>query len=341
MGTIFAMEIGTEGTGPNRWSIWFPIRLAPPYQVEPGSKSLNGRSISFQPRGGLNVVEVCSFGSECEAKDFLQRIRGALMLWGVERGVGLVFPNEMQTVQLFEPPAPGIDNPNFGAICKKVGWEKVDGFYDLDKPAILPQHKRLIRFVMGQAKMFVTGKAERVIWELLPSLLLGNIDSVPSSGKLALAIETYLSSLFVIGEKARLLELTTVLEILAPRSGIGPQATDVLSALLIEASRRRDAVKQNVDKYREIDRLVNRVGNLDKDSIKDSLRTWTRDVCTRLEGRDPDGEAAHVARYYDVRSHLVHSGSAEDQRIRDALAWLTKFVPEVLALLIKEAASAA
>ena len=340
MGTLFSLEIGTEGSGPERWSIWLPVRLVPSYQLQPGSVVLRDQSISFGTRDEFTIIEVRTFDREVEAQDFVRRLRGALLLWAIEKKIGLLLPQDLQELQLFNPPAPGIDNPNFGAICKNVGWQQVDGSYDVDRAAILPQHKRLVRFATGQARVFVTAKADQTAAALFPILELANIGGIQSTARLSLAAETYLSSLFPIGVKARLLELTTVLEILAPTPDVGPEAEHILSAALAEAKHSRNALGADHPEIHDIDRLVSRIGSLRSESIKESLRIWTRSVSTRLSGWDPDKAAADVSSHYDVRSQLLHSGSAPDSQVQAALQWLTEFVPAALALLIREAAIA-
>ena len=342
MGTIFSIEIGTEGRGPERWSVWLPIELAPSYRIKPGSATLGGKSISIESRNGFTVIEVRAFNREDEAIDFLQRLRGAVLLWGIQGKIGLIVPQGVQKLQLFDPPAPGIDNPNFGDMCRHAGWEKVHGSYDVDEPAILPQHKRLTRWVMGRANAYVTTTVEQASAQLLPSIELPKIAVIESTGRLTLAAETYLASLFPISAKARLLELTTVLEILAPTPAIGSTASDALAAALAEAKRSRIALAADRPDHPDLgdlDRLLSRLGQLKRESIKESLRIWTRGVCAGLPGREPDQAAAEIDKHYDVRSKLIHDGAASDADIEAALSWLSDFVPTVLALLIREAAS--
>lgn len=338
MGTIFSIEIGTEGRGPERWSVWLPIELAPSYRIKPGSATLGDKSISIESRNEFTVIEVHAFDREDEAIDFLERLRGAVLLWGIQGKIGLTVPQGVQRLQLFDPPAPGIDNPNFGEMCRSVGWEYVDGSYDFGEPAILPQHKRLTRWVMGRANAYVTTTAEQTSGRLLPLIELPKIGAIQSAGKLVLAAETYLASLFPISGKARLLELTTVLEVLAPTPDVGSEPGAVLAAVIAEAKRSRAALPTDHPALRDVDRLLSRLGQLKSESIKESLRIWTRAICARLPGRDPDQAASDVARHYDVRSKLVHDGSAPDADIQAALEWLSEFVPAVLELLIREAA---
>jgi hypothetical protein len=138
MGTIFSVEIGTEGRGPERWSVWLPIELASNYRISPGSATLGDKTISVQPRDEFTVFEVRDFDREADANGFLHRLRGALLLWGIQGKMGLIVPQWTQRLQFFDPPAPGIDNPNFGEMCRDAGWEQLDGSYDIGDPAILP-----------------------------------------------------------------------------------------------------------------------------------------------------------------------------------------------------------
>jgi hypothetical protein len=87
-----------------------------------------------------------------------------------------------------------------------------------------------------------------------------------------------------------------------------------------------------------VDRLLDRLCGLKKESIKESIRIWTATICSKLQGYDGAKAAADISRHYDVRSKLLHAGSAPECEIKSALDWLTEFIPAVLALLVSEAA---
>lgn len=136
-----------------------------------------------------------------------------------------------------------------------------------------------------------------------------------------------------------MLDLTTVLEILAPTHDIGTESNAVLAGARAEAKLRRAALPSDHPELRDVDRLLSRLGKLKTESIKESLRIWTRTTCARMPAWDPQEAASAVAQHYDARSDLVHEGTAPEADIQEALQWLSEFVPAVLTLLIREAAA--
>ncbi len=334
MGTLFSMTLGTAGSGPERWSIWLPIRMTSTFRVQDGTAELGSRRVSFTPCDAGLVIEVQDFASDIDARDFLSDMWGALLIWGVWNRAGIILSRSVQDLHFFKQTlSPG------GALeplCRKRGWDGLDGAYDASAVAVLPQHKRLLRESVGGMTVIRSAPATKAAEQLAQALGMPAIRDVATSGFLSLAAETYLSSLFAASPRARLLELTTVLEILAPGREIDPPLQLALDAALSAAKAHSRDCALNGD---SLNRLLSRLGGLKRDSIKECVRAWTRSVCLKLGGWDVEQAVRDASRHYDTRSLLVHEGTAPAQDIEAALAWLSRFVPDALSLSMMEVAN--
>lgn len=336
---LFSVSIGSAGTGEPRYSLWFPITLTSTATIATGSEPLPGSELVLQIHSleGVTVFQLHGFTTADEARTAIDPFRGALMLWGVEKRLGLSLPKEEQEIKFFPQPVQGIGNKNFGVICEKVGWDTVDGHYDIDQVAVLPEHKRLVRWAMGTPRVTIGTDARNVARDLAEVMRLPSIMSLPKTEPLALAVETYLATQFPISRRARFLEMVTVLEIIATAPPLPTEAARVLTEVLQLVKSQRDAHPKPSSEHKEIGRLLDRLGNLRKESIKESMRHLTRWASARL-GLNTDEAVTTIGELYDRRSYLVHDGLWTDRALGDDLAWLSDFVPKVLALLMRDQA---
>src|SRR5262249_42879746 len=102
----------------------------------------------------------------------------------------------------------------------------------------------------------------------------------------------------------------------------------------------RDVHSKNSPEWHDIDYLLARVGNLQREAIGAGLRKCASNIASRhaqLGDAREIGERLQVA--YNVRSTLLHEGRTND--ISRSLGFLREFVPRLLEALYSEVAGVA
>jgi len=168
---------------------------------------------------------------------------------------------------------------------------------------------------------------------------LPNIKDVSTDKKLCLAIQIYSSFSFEITDASKLIKLVTVLESLLPEEKISDDANRALKAAKNLIKLERDATKEKDKPYDEIEKLINRIGNLSKQSIGQCLVIYLNKISISIPSLLVDEELIKkLKKAYDIRSRMLHDGEFDEETLSQAVNTLSVFIPKLLTALYKEAA---
>lgn len=217
---IFGWERGSSGTEPERYTLRLPLTVSPRSKVpcmsdvEMGSYHCTIRQEEF-----VHVIEVSGFSTSSDAREYAKRLCGACAWFDLKHHVGVRNSSAISDVELYDKPQPVSDESNLAPVTKKVGWDAIDGGYNHDVAVVVPEHKRLIRWIMGRARMTISPTDSRTAATLLEALDFPTIERVLDDDNLRLALELFSGSFFERSDNAQFLLLITTLEMLARITG--------------------------------------------------------------------------------------------------------------------------
>jgi hypothetical protein len=162
------------------------------------------------------------------------------LLWIVVKfRLGLIFESTAEDMKLLETPITIAPDSSFARLANSAGWPDVDGFYSAAKTVIIPEHKKLIREMMGRPTLIIGIGFANLVEALEEGLRYEKPDNVLTNRKLRLALEVYASSFFESSESARFLTLMTVLEALAEPALRPGLIIDCVDGLIEQVQSRR------------------------------------------------------------------------------------------------------
>lgn len=342
---LFAISPGSSGDGPPRFVASVPFVLAP------GAKLQVAQTLTCQLGAEVVTIErmqlryVASLGPFDDAKDAeagLERLCAALLWLSLELSVGLRYPKDRGTVQLYESPVPVPPTEPMAYIGRVTGWTEIDGSYDGDTPTIRPDHKRLTRFEPGQANITVGIGSPNFMSKIEEALRLPNISTVAANPKLRLAIELYASHRFEVSYSAKFIALVTALEALLADTPVSNASQDAVAAAEAAALSARDNYAKESDEWHDIERLLNRLRMLRNEAIGTSLRRFTAAAIIRNPGLGDKAETLMQLRdAYSLRSRLLHDGQVNSSDLARSFEFLQSFVPNLLRQLFIEGSNLA
>jgi hypothetical protein len=183
----------------------------------------------------------------------------------------------------------------------------------------------------------LTMPGERLVAEVADGLKLAT-ESVAADERLSLAIDLYAASLWENSSAARVISLSSTLEVLVEPAAVQPFVATHLEAALAFLAQRRDPRTENIEQRSELDRLYSRVADLRNESISRRLRAYVVAHAHAL-GESEDQVARNIAHAYGTRSSLLHDGHALAKDIQAASVWLSNAVPKLLENRIERVSS--
>jgi hypothetical protein len=332
---IFAISVGSDGTGVDRFVLYVPFELAPGCKIsriDPSvSHNLCGYDLRFEELTHFCALTVGPFNTEDAAREFFSKLRSGLLWASLKNKAGIGYRKSIGDVKLYEEPITVTETGNLAFLLKSPGWMALDGDYKADQTVIRPEAKKLTRLEMGRGSVELGTPAPAFAECIAEALSFGSPESVLFDEKLSLAIELYSTSFFELSNNAKFIRLVTVLEALTPGS-------DVPKVCKVALTGAKNAVKEARKKHcvgseerANLDHLLSRLGSLREQAIGTSMRLYVSEVVRQ----NPDlGDAEEVSdklrAAYEHRSRLLHDGHANEDAVREALTFLRDFLPKFL-----------
>lgn len=334
---MFSFSIGSRGNMTESYTVRIPFVLEPGRTLKVGEENrfdLQGHTCEVAQGHNQYTLIVRGFDTEEDALSFLPKACAGLIWFGLKRSIGLQFNPDPSEVTLFPEPKPIADKSNLKSLATKQGWETTDGHYDANRTVVVPEHKRLISFMPGQASVRMDSPVSMLAEGMAEGIADGQPQRVMRNEKLRLACEVYLSSHFESSTSASFLSRITVLELLAPDTPASGPLQEMVDRYIAEA---RAAKRKQGDEYpalsKEIDSLLGRLENLKTQSIGNSVCDLVRQNLP--PDQNPENTAREVKKLYDLRSRMVHEGGGDTDAIRQGNNRLNTIVPILLQELFK------
>lgn len=339
------MRAISRGRDPVDYSIWFPFFLSATGALDevqgpdtPASIMIGGHSGSLHNEGFHYVLRVPGFPSYEEAARFALTLGTGLILFVLERRVGVRFS---------EPPLePAGTRFSIGTLLKgatDLSWDvlhdegkppmfEVEGVIDTFRPYVIPEHRKIV--TSGSVQF-------DPVWLHGRGLLARSIDeacSLEAPGRvfteerLLLALGAFSTAYSTHLPTMRFLNLFTSLETLSEPRGCGEVVGAVLDEMIALVGDRK---RGSPSAASELDSLKMRLGSLRQTSIRDAMSELITPYAATPPGESwPSGSQTTrnaVERIYRIRNRLVHSGQMGDENdFRDCLSSLETIAARIL-----------
>jgi len=101
---IFALSVGSDGKGPDRFVLYLPFSFAPGRTISSIDPSISHEVIGYELRleklVNFYALTVGSFEAESDAKDFFPKLHSSLLWASLKDTVGISFPKSLIDVKL-------------------------------------------------------------------------------------------------------------------------------------------------------------------------------------------------------------------------------------------------
>jgi hypothetical protein len=217
---------------------------------------------------------------------------------------------------------------------QELAWDTLDGHCDVDKLVIIPENKRLTRWDDEKATITFGLGVDNFLEDLNYSLSLPNIEDVSTDKKICLAIQTYSSFSFEITDTSKLINWLQYLNQTFQRRKISDDANRALKAAKNLIKLERNAAKEKDKPYDEIEKLINRIGNLSKQFISQCLVTYLNKISISIPSLLVNEELIkQLKKAYDIKSRMLYDGDFDEETLSQAVTTLSVFIPKLLTAL--------
>jgi len=335
---IFSFSIGTSGTGDQAYSLHVPLVLASGTKINfEGQRhvgEIDGLTVILEKHHYQYSLKISAFESIGEAQKFLEKILASLRWISLKYNLGIKFPKEIQEGRIYAKPIMVTEESNMYEIVRSAGWDAVDGDYDVDKLAIIPEHKRLTRWEPGQAKITLGHAPEAFINDLQQCLQFPFLENIIVHKKLCLAIELYAAYSFEVTSSGKFVKLITVLESLLPDKRIPDDSLSLLLRAKGFLKEERKTIKTSGGNTDSIDHLISRLGGLSKQSIGYSIGSYVSNLLEEFPDLGSSEEIVpKLKAAYNIRSRLLHDGEVDEDALKANISRLSDLIPKMLTKL--------
>lgn len=333
------MDPGADPTSSEKYTVYLPFQLARNQSVE-GNESADivaeSRRLTLQAGGFRATIRFGPFPTEEAAQAGFLSLRRALLVVAAEKRLGLRVDDETEVVVLLDEPLEVAESSPVYELWQSRGWTHVDGYVDGNKPAILPEHRRILITSTGAPTIMSSIQASDFLQWVVESGALAEGYVLPP--KVDLALEVYGSVGFEEEPHSKFLRMVTILEILAPKRKCDePILSIVLGLQEIVVDRHRSA-ENGSEEARLLEQLKSRLGSLKRISIGEGVRTFVQYLAPTLSAHgEVQDQVDRIDEYYGLRSDLLHDGIADDETLADGVRWLSAYLPDALRAIVSGA----
>ena len=317
---IFACSVGTSGHGEHLYSLHIPLVLSSGRKLDfEGHEymgEIDGLTVILEKHHYLYSLKVSAFESVGQAQEYLDKLLAALRWISLKRNLGMKFPKETQELGIYDEPIMVSEESNLYDIVQNAGWEAVDGHYDVDKLAIIPEDKRLTRWEAGRAAIILGLRPKVFVDDLQQCLQFPSLSNINGHRKLCLAIELYASYPFEVTVSGKFVKLITVLESLLPEISIPDDALTLLINAKNKMKEERKSIKKEGKNTDSIDHLISRLRLLFKQSIGYSIESYVSNLLEEFPDLGLSEEIVpKLKTAYGIRSKLLHDGEVDEKAL--------------------------
>jgi hypothetical protein len=339
---LFSVSIGSVGTTEPTFTARLPFQMPAGRTIkldeDVAQFDLQGHPCQIALEANQYALTIRQFSTEAAAAEFLLQAAGGLVWLGLKYPIGFRFDPNISKIDSFREPRL-IDSASFvSKITGPKGWKAIDGQYDSDQTIVRPEHKRLICWTTGRVTVRQDTPPKILEDAIIEAMSFGRPDRIFHEAKLRLAIDFYMSSHFDTTPAASFLNRFTTLEILVPDVPVHAVIQERLGRFIAEIRAEGKKHENQEDLSAEVQSVLSRLAHMRNRSIKSGLRSLIRENV-----RDDQNRSGYLARevadLYDLRSELVHNGTADRKEINEGNNRLGEIVPQLLRTLFQRAAA--
>lgn len=279
----------------------------------PMESQLAGRATVFQLLGKNLIICITGFVNEAEAESFLPHVKAGLWNIAIVQNVAFVPEFPRREITLAEDPIEAGMN-----LAKSFGLDDTSPVHGLANEGgySIFRTGHNIKFVgVGDITATVSSPFERLRTTFAEGLENADKAAVEDS-KLHTAISLYLIQFFENSQRARLLTLMMVLEVLAPDMAKHHTAVQMLQRLTADINLQLAGCTDEEEQF-ALESLARELDFRKETSIRRRVRELV--LSSKLLPTDDRRDiASNVIRAYDLRGQLVHTGQADEVELNKA-----------------------
>ena len=119
---IFAISIGSAGTGQDRFVLYVPFELSPGRKISRIDSSVSfdlcGYDLRFEELNHIYALTIGPFDTDGAARKFFAKLRSGLLWATLKHTTGIVYPKSISNVKLYAEPIPILETGNFSHFLK-------------------------------------------------------------------------------------------------------------------------------------------------------------------------------------------------------------------------------
>ena len=313
------MDNGSEVDGRGVWALRVPFEISPIDSINlegPIASQINGVELILDHTGPIYHVTARGFESREEAEAAAGSFTVALQWMGIRADLGVTVTEGLEIGEKVDDPeraGRGISH----ALGSDTG--PVDALLNGNIPVVFGAEWRT-RFATGFPASLIHGRSPiRLLEHLTEGLDLLRHSQGRLPEHLTVALELLNAQRLEYSLAARLLMITTVLEVLAPDAQKHESALALIGkwqAELDEERARQNAGEEAASSLDSLEReLLFRRGM----SLRGRVRQLAISLATDMPERERTNYGRKAALAYDTRSELAHRGHIATDRLAQAL----------------------
>ena len=344
MGMLFSWSVGSNGSGPDRFVLYVPFTVSLGCEISSIDRemehNIEGYKIGLEKLTNFYAITVGEFNSIDEAHRFFPKLCSSFLWASLKLKAGISYPKLITEINLEDNPVQISKDSNFRMVTDLVGWNEVDGYYDADKAVMRPEGKKLIKIETGRPTVVIGVNAEDFVKFISEAISFESPENIVNDKKLKLAINLYSTSHYEVSDNAKFITIVNVLEALKKQEEISNVSKEVLKSAKSHIKEKRDLYDKHSEEWKELENLISQVGQLKRQSVKKSIKKFISEtIGENPELGDQKTISKKVGDVYDIRSNLLHDGTADCEKIKKELHFLKEFIPKLLEYLYRKEAS--
>jgi hypothetical protein len=274
---------------------------------------------------GKYLVTVKGFATEAAAADYLPMVWAGLVNLSAQ---GSACSASFAVRPVVRPPDPAVASRNLSAAFGGAAMPpEVHGIADGQLPTIARESETIQYILAGNFKTTSAASPARTLALFLEGTEAKGSVSGFTDIRLRTAFDIYAASAHEASRTARLLMRAMVLEVLAPATDKHPAALQLLDRWKAECEAARADVATNSEEADALDSLMRELLFRREKSIRSRVKSYVQDKLTEYAHPDADALARRARAAYDVRSTVMHEGTALDSSVTTAIADLDMIIP--------------
>lgn len=311
------------------YTLRIPLNFTSVDELDSGKFIIDGKNFTLTGKGSEKILEVSTFKNNIEAFEYSKKLYGALLHFAVSKILSMKVDFQITEPLLMDEPVDLRDNPNFKEVYKDRSEPVIcHGFYGLKEAVIYQNDKEFMGHGVGNISAVRKYKVDYISEGISDCFKLKSPESIIENEKLKLAIELFVNHYYESTERSKFLNLFTVIESLVNVQYESEEFIQEISDLKQFINNKFGNRHSENDK-KLCQKIKSKLGRLTEKSITYSLINLVS-TCSENIGMSEEEVSKFITDAYNLRSRLIHDGSANIQELKIKSNKLYKLVRAVL-----------